>query len=48
MMDGSIVLALLSTGAAVLNDIGLLMIWMKCRNLAYEWPIFANEVFDAL
>ncbi|MGV8109806.1 hypothetical protein [Methanospirillum sp.] len=48
MMDGSFVLALVSTGAAVLNGIGLLMTWMKYRSLAYESLIFASEVIGAL
>jgi hypothetical protein len=48
MMDGSLVLALVSTGAAVLNGIGLLMTWMKYRSLAYESLIFASEVLGAL
>jgi hypothetical protein len=48
MMDGSLVLALASTGAAVLNGIGLLMTWMKYRSLAYESLIFASEVLGAL
>ena len=48
MMDGSLVLALVSTGAAVLNGIGLLMTWMKYRKLAYESLIFASEVIGAL
>ena len=44
----SLVLALVSTGAAVLNGIGLLITWMKYRNLAYESLIFASEVIGAL
>jgi hypothetical protein len=44
MMDGSLVLALVSTGAAILNGIGLLMTWLKYRTLAYESLIFASEV----
>jgi hypothetical protein len=48
MMYGSLVLALVSTGAAVLNGIGLLMTWMKYRSLAYESLIFASEVFGSL
>jgi hypothetical protein len=48
MMDGSLVMALVSTGAAVLNGIGLLMTWMKYRKLAYESLIFASEVLGAL
>jgi hypothetical protein len=41
MMDGSLVMILVSTGAAVLNGIVLLMTWMKYRKLAYESLIFA-------
>ncbi|MDD1727578.1 MAG: hypothetical protein LUQ50_00735 [Methanospirillum sp.] len=48
MIEGSLVLALVSTGAAVLNGIGLLMTWMKYRSLAYESLIFASEVIGAL
>ena len=48
MMDGSLVLTLVSTGAAVLNGIGLLMTWMKYRSLAHESLIFACEVIGAL
>ncbi len=48
MMDGSFVLALVSTGAAILNGIGLLMTWMKYRSLANESLIFASEVIGAL
>jgi len=48
MMDGSLILALVSTGAAVLNSIGILMTWMKYRILAYESLIFASEVLGAL
>jgi len=47
-MDDSLVLALVSTGAAVLNGIGLLMTWMKYRSLASESLIFASEVLGAL
>jgi len=47
-MDGSLVLVLVSTGAAILNGIGLLMTWMKYRKLAYESLIFASEVLGAL
>jgi hypothetical protein len=48
MMDGSLVLALVSTGAAVLNGIGLLMTWLRYQELAYESLIFASEVLGAL
>ena len=48
MIDGSLVLILVSTGAAVLNGIGLLVTWMKYRKLAYESLIFASEVIGAL
>jgi len=47
-MDGSLVLALVSTGATVLNGIGLLMTRMKYRSRAYESLIFASEVLGAL
>ncbi|NLV27391.1 MAG: hypothetical protein GXY48_09535 [Methanomicrobiales archaeon] len=48
MMDGNLALALVSTGAAVLNGIGLVITWMKYRSLAYESLIFASEVIGAL
>lgn len=48
MLDDSLFLALVSTGAAVLNSIGLLMTWMKYQKLAYESLIFASEVLGAL
>jgi len=48
MMDGSLILALVSTGAAVLNGIGLLVTWMKYKELAHESLIFASEVIGAL
>ncbi|WP_319580914.1 hypothetical protein [uncultured Methanospirillum sp.] len=48
MLDGSLFLALVSTGAAVLNGIGLLMTWMMYRKLAYKSLIFASEVLGAL
>lgn len=46
-MDGSLIL-LVSTGAAVLNGIGLLFTWMKYKELAHESLIFASEVIGAL
>ena len=48
MMDDSLVLALVSTGAAVLNGTGLLITRMKYRSLAYKSLIFASEVLGAL
>ncbi len=48
MMDGSLVLALISTGAAIMNGIGLVMIWARYKNLAHESLIFASEVLGAL
>ncbi|WP_319580999.1 hypothetical protein [uncultured Methanospirillum sp.] len=48
MLDGSLILALVSTGAAVLNGIGLLFTWMKYKELAHESLIFASEVIGTL
>ncbi len=32
-MDGNLVLALVSTGTAVLNDFDLLITWMRYKNI---------------
>ncbi|MFH0967207.1 MAG: hypothetical protein V1862_05950, partial [Methanobacteriota archaeon] len=48
MMDGSLVLALISTGAATINGNGLVMIWIMYKNQAHESLIFASEVLGAL
>lgn len=48
MMDGSLILALVSTKAVVLNGIGLLVTWLKYKELERESLQFASEVIGAL